>query len=72
MSDKKFWTIGMVKEELPRVKVLVDGVPCDGRVTGRHLDFARVYFKHGGQEFNAEWAWITIAISLNEGRALRL
>ncbi len=73
MTNDK-WTVGRVKEELPEVTVLANGVRRYGKLTGRRLPFARVYYVTpvGGYEVPTvtEFAWITVANALNAGRAL--
>lgn len=65
------WTPERVREELPDVKVrLADRktvVTCN--VRGRRNDFATVFFPDDRRE---EYAWATIARSLNNGTPLQL
>ncbi len=63
-----FWTAQRVKDELPRVDVLLNGKLLPGRVLGRMNRFATVHF---GNHMYFEWAWDTIASCLNRRVPLR-
>ncbi len=60
------WNVEKVKEELPTVKVSVNGVKTTGDVRGRKLDFALVKTDYG----NFEFAWETIVRVLNNDSTL--
>jgi hypothetical protein len=65
------WTPERVKEELPDVQVrLADRrTIVTGNVRGRKLQFAVVYLPDDRRE---EFAWSTLANSLNNGTPLQL
>lgn len=61
-------SICTVKLNLPEVKVQVGSKIVTGKVTGRMLDFATVVVNGANYEF----AWATIANSLNSDKPLRI
>lgn len=65
------WTVEKVKEELPPVKVLVNGKVYAGEIRGRKLDFPTVFFNVNGMEVRGKWAWSTICNCLNNNKPLR-
>ncbi len=70
-GSTEMWTAERVKEELPNVSVLVESHNlARGWVHGRSLDFAEVFLPSDGRHF--QFAWDTIAKSLNSGKPLRI
>jgi hypothetical protein len=67
-------TVAEVREKLPDVKVLVKGRQVAGVVTGRALDFARIYVTDPsfGPFLAGEWAWSTVTRAVNENLPLRV
>ena len=67
------WTIAKVKEELPPVKVRGSGgKKFDGYVIGRMNQFATVVINTDAGPATFDFAWVTIANALNNGRSLLL
>jgi hypothetical protein len=72
------WTVDRVKEELPLVRVRgIDGTIYVGEIKGRKQKFPRVFYEyetgHGVKWINAgEFAWETLARSLNKGTVLEV
>ena len=67
------WTPESVRRELPDVKIrLKDKTIVTGSVRGRQNQFATVFFKISGNDVQEEFAWTTIARSLNNGTPLQL
>ena len=64
------WTVARVKEELPDVQVMHHGKVVTMQVRGRKLGFAFVS-TFMDTSVSLEYAWSTVARSLNTGRPLR-
>lgn len=63
------WTVERVKEELPKVKVRVNGIVVEANVSGRKLAFTKVWTKENHEGW--EYSWAAIVRSLNDDRPLR-
>jgi hypothetical protein len=72
MNGTKVWTVEMVKEELPDVKVKhpFSNTIVTGAVRGRKNQFATVYYGDGAQACSNEYAWETIVHALNNDTPL--
>jgi hypothetical protein len=65
------WTGADVKNYLPDVRVKVDGRVIDNcQVCGRLNKFATVFVKGSKGFYRVEYAWETIAHSINTGNPL--
>lgn len=69
------WTLCRVRDELPKVSVLIDGKTYEGRIHGPRLRFPMVRIIGAGPLADAlgpiEFSWDTIVGALNAGRPLR-
>jgi hypothetical protein len=64
------WTIEAIKNQLPPVKVLLNGRVFDGKITGRKNNFPMIYVF--GTPIGWEFSWEAIQNSLNSGTPLRV
>ena len=72
LTNRKAWTVKDVRRILPDVPcIMPGGIAAMGRVTGRNNDFATVSVDGATAVSSGEFAWSTIASSLNNNRALR-
>jgi len=65
----EIWTVESVKEELPDVKIIINGKVHIGQVRGRKNRFAGVH----SSDYMANWqySWSAIVNSLNHDRPLK-
>jgi hypothetical protein len=72
LTTRKAWTVADVRRILPDVPCLAPGgIAKHGRITGRCNDYASVTISGPCADTTGEFAWSTIAASLNNNRALR-
>lgn len=65
------WTVARVIAEMPAVKIRIRGKVETGRISGAQLPFPVVSVDRGrGEREGYEFAWETIAHSLNENLPL--
>ena len=66
----KPYTIGDIKQDLPLVPVIINGIECIGHVRGRKNKFATVYVLHKPY-CEAEFSWDSIQRAFNTGIPLK-
>lgn len=70
LTTRKAWTVADVRRLLPDVACIFNGRAIMGRIVGRKCDYATV-IPNNGMDAGADFAWASIAASLNNNRALR-
>ena len=65
------WTIARVKDELPNVKIKIDGKVETGGVRGSKDKFATVWVYRLGATYYS-FSWDAVCRALNSGRPLKV